>query len=165
MGWPPICDHTKWLCRAEDHAPLPSLLGPGKENKTCEGIEDSWRLIHSALLLGYLLYPCFEMNTLAWLSFPRENDVTCFPAAHGQDHFFWLVCHTGLNQHLRDTDALKDPANCTFLNNPWHLYSAGRPDSSQRLSSCTLYYFLNESHRKLGKLKPIYVSYHFSPQS
>lgn len=48
------------------------------------------------------------------------------------------LCATDLNQHPGDTDALKNPEDFTFLNNPWCLCSADRSDSPAPLCMLTL---------------------------
>lgn len=123
--------------------PLYFLVGPGGQNKP-ESIANSQGLILPALLLGYLLRPCFEMNTLAWLSFPRETLVSPPPCCPQPGSFFlaYMSCHS--------EPTSKGPLMVVFCQN--------LPTTSPRAHSTTssLPAFLVK-HRKLGKLKPICI--------
>lgn len=139
--------------------------GARERAQGCEGMADS--CINPSSPASRVTSPFY---TLRWTHLPgslsRDTQmITPASAAHSQDHFLWLVLHTGLPWHVRNASALKNSANSTFLNNSW----------CSRLSPLPLFFmqtisnlflispcFLNEAHRKLGKLKPVvYISYLF----
>lgn len=151
MDWLHVCDHIIWLCSGT----CVLLISAGSRERA----QILWG--YCGLMESHTSSPVFRIPSPSTLgdehtclgspSQRNSDDAACCPQPGPSS----LACtHTGLNQHLMKASALKNSENSTFLNNPWYCDSDSADSYYLLLRSLC---FLNETHGKLGKLKPVCV--------